>query len=68
MRVAKSDSDISIAFAGVEVVDALEPLWLSLFDHHRAVGPGPFINRNDSWPAPDACTTRFWPIPMRLLS
>ena len=51
MGVTKSDSDVSITFAGVEVVDLLESLWLSLFDHHRAVGPGPFIDRDDSWPA-----------------
>jgi len=32
-----------------EALDELAPLWLSLFDHHRRVGPGPVIPRNQSW-------------------
>ncbi len=51
MGVAQSDSDVSITFAGAEAIDSLESMWLSLFDHHRTVGPGPFIDRGDSWPA-----------------
>ena len=35
-----------------ELVDELEPLWLSLFDHHLEVGAGslPVIDRSESWP------------------
>ena len=35
-----------------ELVDELEPLWLSLFDHHLAVRTGtlPVIDRSESWP------------------
>ena len=42
---------VTLTFGGAELVDALEPLWLTLFDHHRTVGPGPFIDREDSWAA-----------------
>jgi ribosomal protein S18 acetylase RimI-like enzyme len=31
-------------------LDELEPLWLSLFDHHQSVHPGPYRARDDSWP------------------
>jgi len=44
-------SPVTIEVSGLGAIDALEPLWLTLFDHHRAVGPGPFIDRSDSWPA-----------------
>lgn len=37
---------------GAELVDQLEELWLSLFDHHVSVGAGglPVIDRAMSWP------------------
>jgi ribosomal protein S18 acetylase RimI-like enzyme len=43
---------ISLAFGGTELVDHLEPLWLSLFDHHRSVGAAgmPVVDREVSWP------------------
>jgi len=43
---------VSLRFGGPELVDALEPLWLSLFDHHRAVGSAgiPVVDREVSWP------------------
>lgn len=35
-----------------ELVDELEPLWLSLFDHHLSTGAAdlPVIRRSESWP------------------
>ncbi|HVQ87862.1 MAG TPA: GNAT family N-acetyltransferase [Actinomycetes bacterium] len=51
MSLGPPDIDVSITFASSESIDALEPLWLSLFDHHATVGPGPFIDRRQSWPA-----------------
>ena len=35
-----------------ELIDELEALWLSLFDHHLAVRTGtlPVIDRSESWP------------------
>jgi ribosomal protein S18 acetylase RimI-like enzyme len=41
-RVLRSDTGPGI--------DLLEPLWLSLYDHHRSVHPGPYRPREDSWP------------------
>ena len=41
---------VEILIGGSEWIDSLEPLWLSLFDHHKDVGPGPFVDRTDSWP------------------
>lgn len=38
--------------AGVEAVDRLEPLWLELHRHHRAVGGqalGPYVDDATSW-------------------
>jgi len=32
-----------------DTLDELEPLWLSLYDHHRSVHRGPFRDRSDSW-------------------
>jgi len=31
-------------------LDELEALWLTLYDHHRQVHPGPYRPRDDSWP------------------
>ena len=42
--------DVSLETGRHELVGELEPLWLSLFQHHRAVGPGPFITEEKSWP------------------
>lgn len=42
--------DVSLQRGRHELVDELEPLWLSLFRHHREVGPGPFIPEDQSWP------------------
>lgn len=40
-----------LRFGGPELVDAVEPLWLSLFDHHRSVGSAgmPVVEREVSW-------------------
>jgi ribosomal protein S18 acetylase RimI-like enzyme len=49
MTSADADAAVDVVIGGAEWIDALEPLWLSLFDHHRSVGPGPFIPRDESW-------------------
>jgi ribosomal protein S18 acetylase RimI-like enzyme len=45
-------TDIVFEFGRLDLIDQAEPLWLSLFDHHRAVGKSglPIIDRGDSWP------------------
>ena len=41
---------IEIAVAGAERVDELEPLWLALHRHHRAVAAAPVVGDDDaSW-------------------
>lgn len=42
--------DVSLEMGRHELLDEVEPLWLSLFRHHREVGPGPFIAEDQSWP------------------
>jgi ribosomal protein S18 acetylase RimI-like enzyme len=42
--------DVSLEAGRDELVDELEPLWLTLFRHHREVGPGPFVDESSSWP------------------
>jgi GNAT superfamily N-acetyltransferase len=41
-----------LAWGGVELVAEIEPLWLALFDHHRAIGSAglPTIDRTETWP------------------
>ncbi|MEO8106796.1 MAG: hypothetical protein ABI720_05705, partial [Actinomycetes bacterium] len=36
---------------GADCIDALEPLWLVLFDHHHEVGDAglPIIDRSQTW-------------------
>ena len=43
---------VSLQQGRFELVDELEPLWLSMFDHHRSVGAAglPVIERSESWP------------------
>ena len=43
---------ISLCFGGANLLDMLEPLWLSLFDHHRDIGSAglPVVARDVSWP------------------
>ena len=43
---------VELRVGGAELLDALEPLWLSLFDHHRDTGAAglPVIDRALSWP------------------
>jgi ribosomal protein S18 acetylase RimI-like enzyme len=43
---------VLLHFGGVELVDTVEPLWLSLFDHHLAIGSAglPVVDRGESWP------------------
>jgi ribosomal protein S18 acetylase RimI-like enzyme len=43
---------VSLRFGGPELVDAVEQLWLSLFDHHGAIGSAglPVVDREVSWP------------------
>jgi GNAT superfamily N-acetyltransferase len=43
----------TIARAGAEALDQLEPLWLELHHHHQAVGGkqlGPYVTDEVSWP------------------
>jgi ribosomal protein S18 acetylase RimI-like enzyme len=42
----------TIQTGGYELLEYLEPLWLSMYDHHLAVGAAgfPVISRADSWP------------------
>jgi ribosomal protein S18 acetylase RimI-like enzyme len=42
-------SDVSLQLGRHELLDEIEPLWLSLFRHHREVGPGPFIDEARTW-------------------
>lgn len=46
------DTDIEIREGGPELLDFLEPLWLTLFDHHIEGGAAglPSIPRSKSWP------------------
>ena len=49
---ARADAlGVTVEVGGVELVDSLEPLWLSLFEHHRAVMqvPLPVIDRGETW-------------------
>jgi ribosomal protein S18 acetylase RimI-like enzyme len=43
---------IEFTIDGPEVIDELEPLWLSLFDWHASIGHAalPLIERTQSWP------------------
>jgi len=43
---------VTLAIGGAEVIDELEPLWLSLFDWHAQLGAAqlPTIDRTLSWP------------------
>ncbi|MCZ3386540.1 MAG: GNAT family N-acetyltransferase [Actinomycetia bacterium] len=47
-----SHGDITFTLRGADCIDALEPLWLQLFDDHQAVGNAGIreIDRADSWP------------------
>jgi ribosomal protein S18 acetylase RimI-like enzyme len=44
--------DVEYTIEGPEVIDELEPLWLSLFDRHAEIGHAglPLIDRTQSWP------------------
>jgi ribosomal protein S18 acetylase RimI-like enzyme len=46
------DPSLTLAMGGAELVDELEPLWLSLFDWHTTIGAAklPLIPRELSWP------------------
>lgn len=51
--VARAEaSGIALTIGSSELLDALEPLWLALFDHHAEVGAAglPVIDRALSWP------------------
>jgi ribosomal protein S18 acetylase RimI-like enzyme len=49
---AAAGAGIVLRFGGPELVEVVEPLWLSLFDHHRGSGSAglPVIARVESWP------------------
>lgn len=50
---ARADAlGVELRFGSVELVDLVESLWLSLYDHHRSVGSAglPVIDRDLSWP------------------
>jgi len=44
--------DITFTVRGTDCLDQLEPLWLSLFDHHASTGNAGIasIPRDESWP------------------
>jgi ribosomal protein S18 acetylase RimI-like enzyme len=44
-------ADVHIDEGGAELLDAVEPLWLALRDHHAAIAPelGPIRDDEDSW-------------------
>jgi GNAT superfamily N-acetyltransferase len=43
---------VTLERGGAELLAELEPLWLSLFDHHRTIGAAglPMIDRAQTWP------------------
>jgi ribosomal protein S18 acetylase RimI-like enzyme len=45
------NDDVELRVGRHELLDELEPLWLSLFDHHVAIGAAglPVIDRGRSW-------------------
>lgn len=47
-----SDPSLTLTIGGAELIDELEPLWLSLFNWHAAIGAAqlPLIDRELSWP------------------
>jgi ribosomal protein S18 acetylase RimI-like enzyme len=50
--VPSTVNGIEFTINGPEVIDELEPLWLSLFDWHASIGHAalPLIERTQSWP------------------
>jgi ribosomal protein S18 acetylase RimI-like enzyme len=46
------DPSLTLTVGGQELIDELEPLWLSLFDWHATIGAArlPLIDRELSWP------------------
>lgn len=50
-KTRKANGTVTITPVGAEIVDKLEPLWLSLHRHHQAVSPhlGPWVNDEMSW-------------------
>ncbi|GAA1655444.1 GNAT family N-acetyltransferase [Catellatospora bangladeshensis] len=45
------DTGVTIRIAGAEAIDALEPLWLSLHEHHRRIAPDLVMYADErSWP------------------
>jgi ribosomal protein S18 acetylase RimI-like enzyme len=47
-----TDLGVTLHLGRRELLDELEPLWLSLFDHHLSTGAAglPVIERSESWP------------------
>jgi ribosomal protein S18 acetylase RimI-like enzyme len=47
-----ADAGVELQFGRHEVLDSLEPLWLSMLDHHIEIGAAglPVVNRDLSWP------------------
>jgi ribosomal protein S18 acetylase RimI-like enzyme len=47
-----ADAGVELRFGRHEVLDSLEPLWLSMLDHHIEIGAAglPVVNRDLSWP------------------
>jgi GNAT superfamily N-acetyltransferase len=43
---------VTLERGGAELLAEIEPLWLALFDHHRAIGSAglPTIDRAETWP------------------
>ncbi|MGL5811223.1 MAG: GNAT family N-acetyltransferase [Nocardioides sp.] len=62
MKAEQVDEKIRIVLGGHDLIDTLEPLWLTLFDHHAEVGGGglPVIDRDRSWPARRALYERLF--------
>jgi ribosomal protein S18 acetylase RimI-like enzyme len=47
-----SHGDVTFIVRGTDSIDLLEPLWLSLFDHHTDIGNAGLrtVSRSHSWP------------------
>ena len=52
MHQRAEDLGVTLHLGRGELVEELEPLWLSLFDRHLEIGAGtlPVIDRSESWP------------------
>ena len=61
MGQASAACDISISYGGLERIDDVRDLWLSLFEHHKRVSGhiAPVKTREESWALRRACYERW---------